>query len=75
MCIRDSSVVPASLAFILIGTFLIIVCCLLTGSMKLWEDQTLTMLLGQLTGCVTAVIAFYFGASHQHQPVIEPSKK
>lgn len=69
------SVVPASLAFILVGTFLMIVCCLLTGSMKLWEDQTLTMLLGQLTGCVTAVIAFYFGASHQVQQVAQPSKK
>jgi hypothetical protein len=59
------SPVPAVLAFTLVGTFLAIICLLLTGDMKLWDNQTLTMLLGQLTGSVTAVIAFYYGASHQ----------
>jgi len=63
------SPVPAVLGFVLVGTFLTIICMLLTGDMKLWDNQTLTMLLGQLTGAVTAVIAFYYGASHQ-----QPSK-
>ena len=64
-----NSRVPAILGFTLVGTFLTIICLLLTGDMKLWDNQTLTMLLGQLTGAVTAVIAFYYGASHQ-----QPSK-
>jgi len=64
-----NSRVPAILGFTLVGTFLTIICMLLTGDMKLWDNQTLTMLLGQLTGAVTAVIAFYYGASHQ-----QPSK-
>lgn len=62
---KTQSSVPAILAFTLVGTFLAIICLLLTGDMKLWDNQTLTMLLGQLTGAVTAVIAFYYGASHQ----------
>jgi hypothetical protein len=69
MQVATNSRVPAILGFVLVGTFLIIICLLLTGDMKLWDNQTLTMLLGQLTGAVTAVIAFYYGASHQ-----QPSK-
>ena len=65
MQVATGSWVPAAMGFILVGTFLVVVCCLLTGDMKLWDSQTLTMLLGQLTGAVTAVIAFYYGASHQ----------
>jgi hypothetical protein len=65
MQIATGSWVPATMGFILVGTFLVIVCCLLIGTMKLWDSQTLTMLLGQLTGAVTAVVAFYYGASHQ----------
>lgn len=65
MQVASGSWVPAAMGFILVGTFLVVVCCLLTGDMKLWDSQTLTMLLGQLTGAVTAVIAFYYGASHQ----------
>lgn len=65
MQLASGSWVPATMGFILVGTFLVIVCCLLTGTMKLWDSQTLTMLLGQLTGAVTAVVAFYYGASHQ----------
>jgi hypothetical protein len=65
MQVATNSRVPAILAFTLIGTFLTIICCLLTGDMKLWDNQTLTMLLGQLTGAVTAVTAYYYGASHQ----------
>jgi hypothetical protein len=65
MQVATQSRVPAVLGFVLVGTFLTIICLLLTGDMKLWDNQTLTMLLGQLTGAVTAVIAFYYGASHQ----------
>lgn len=65
MQIATQSRVPEILGFVLVGTFLAIICCLLTGSMKLWENQTLTLLLGSLTGSVASVIGFYFGASHQ----------
>ena len=65
MQVATNSRVPAILALTLVGTFLTIICCLLTGDMKLWDNQTLTMLLGQLTGAVTAVTAYYYGASHK----------
>jgi anti-sigma factor RsiW len=65
MQVATHSPVPAVLAFTLVGTFLTIICMLLTGDMKLWDNQTLTMLLGQLTGAVTAVTAYYYGASHK----------
>lgn len=65
MQVATQSRVPEILGFVLVGTFLAIICCLLTGSMKLWENQTLTLLLGSLTGSVASVIGFYFGASHQ----------
>ena len=65
MQVATNSRVPEILGFVLVGTFLAIICCLLTGSMKLWENQTLTLLLGSLTGSVASVIGFYFGASHQ----------
>jgi len=32
--------------------------------MKLWENPTLTLLLGGLTTGFTSVLSFYFGASH-----------
>jgi hypothetical protein len=57
--------VPAALAMTLTGSYLTIICLLLTGDMKLWSDPTLTLLLGGLTSGFTAVLGFYFGASHK----------
>jgi hypothetical protein len=64
MQIATGSWVPSTLAMILTVCYLGIVCLLLTGSMKLWENPTLTLLLGGLTGGFTSVLSFYFGASH-----------
>lgn len=57
--------VPATLAMVLTTCYLVIICMLLTGDMKLWSDPTLTLLLGGLTSGFTAVLGFYFGASHK----------
>jgi len=56
--------VPAALAVTLTVCYLGIICALLTGDMKLWENPTLTLLLGGLTTGFTSVLSFYFGASH-----------
>jgi hypothetical protein len=56
--------VPAVLACVLTLCYLGIICALLTGDMKLWENPTLTLLLGGLTTGFTSVLSFYFGASH-----------
>jgi hypothetical protein len=64
MQVRTGSWVPASLAVVLTICYLTIICCLLTGDMKLWENPTLTLLLGGLTTGFTSVLSFYFGASH-----------
>lgn len=56
--------VPATLAVVLTSCYLGIICALLTGDMKLWENPTLTLLLGGLTTGFTSVLSFYFGASH-----------
>lgn len=64
MQIATGSWVPATLACVLTLCYLCIICCLLTGDMKLWENPTLTLLLGGLTTGFTSVLSFYFGASH-----------
>lgn len=56
--------VPSALAVVLTLCYLGIICALLTGDMKLWENPTLTLLLGGLTTGFTSVLSFYFGASH-----------
>jgi hypothetical protein len=63
---QTGSWVPASLAVVLTICYLTIICCLLTGDMKLWENPTLTLLLGGLTTGFTSVLSFYFGASHTY---------
>lgn len=65
---NTGSWVPAALAVTLTGSYLTIICLLLTGDMKLWSDPTLTLLLGGLTSGFTAVLGFYFGASHKTEP-------
>jgi hypothetical protein len=66
MQVQTGSWVPASLAVVLTICYLTIICCLLTGDMKLWENPTLTLLLGGLTTGFTSVLSFYFGASHTY---------
>ena len=65
---NTGSWVPAALAMTLTGSYLTIICLLLTGDMKLWSDPTLTLLLGGLTSGFTAVLGFYFGSSHKPEP-------
>jgi len=63
MQIATGSWVPHVIAVLFIGIYLTMICLLLTGSMKLWEDATLTMLLGGLTSGVAMILGYYFGAS------------
>jgi hypothetical protein len=64
MQIATGSVVPHIIAILFIGIYLTMMCLLLTGTMKLWEDATLTMLLGGLTSGVAMILGYYFGAAH-----------
>lgn len=64
MQIATGSVVPHILAVSFVLFYLAIVAMLLTGQMKLWENSTLTMLLGGVTSGVAMILGYYFGASH-----------
>ncbi|CAB4136194.1 hypothetical protein UFOVP917_52 [uncultured Caudovirales phage] len=64
MQIATGSLVPHIIAILFIGIYLAMMCLLLTGTMKLWEDATLTMLLGGLTSGVAMILGYYFGAAH-----------
>jgi len=64
MQITTGSWVPHIIAVLFIGIYLGMICLLLTGTMKLWEDATLTMLLGGLTSGVAMILGYYFGAAH-----------
>jgi uncharacterized protein YqhQ len=64
MQVATGSVVPHILAVLFVLFYLVIVAMLLTGQMKLWENSTLTMLLGGVTSGVAMILGYYFGASH-----------
>jgi hypothetical protein len=64
MQIATGSVVPHILGVLFVIFYLVIVAMLLTGQMKLWENSTLTMILGTLTSGVAVILGYYFGASH-----------
>jgi len=64
MQVSTGSMVPHILAILFVAFYLLIVSMLLTGQMKLWENSTLTMLLGGVTSGVAMILGFYFGASH-----------
>ena len=64
MQIATGSVVPHIIAVLFIGFYLTIIAMLLTGTMKLWENSTLTMLLGGLTSGVVGILGYYYGSSH-----------
>jgi hypothetical protein len=64
MQVATQSIVPHVLAVMFIGFYLVIVSFLLTGQMKLWENSTLTMLLGGITSGVSMILGFYYGSSH-----------
>ena len=70
MQIATGSWVPHVIAVLFIGIYLTMMCLLLTGTMKLWEDATLTMLLGGLTSGVAMILGYYFGAS-----AVQPTQK
>lgn len=64
MQISTGSIVPHIIAVLFIGFYLTIIAMLLTGAMKLWENSTLTMLLGGLTSGVVGILGYYYGSSH-----------
>lgn len=64
MQIATGSLVPHIIGIMFIGFYLTIVAMLLTGAMKLWENSTLTMLLGGITSGAAMILGFYFGSSH-----------
>lgn len=63
MQIATGSWVPHVIAILFVGFYLAIVAMLLDGSMKLWENSTLTMILGTLTSGVAMILGYYFGSS------------
>jgi len=63
MQIATGSMVPHVIAILFVGFYLVIVALLLDGSMKLWENSTLTMILGTLTSGVAMILGYYFGSS------------
>jgi hypothetical protein len=56
--------VPSVLACTVTAGFFGILIGLLTGDLKLWESTTLSLLIGSLSTAFSAVLAFYYGASH-----------
>lgn len=64
MQMATGSVVPHIIAIVFVTFYLTIVALLLTGTMKLWENSTLTMLLGGITSGVAMILGFYYGSSH-----------
>lgn len=73
MQIRVGSFVPHLIGLLFVGEYLYIVNCLLSGEMKLWENATLTMILGGLTSGVAMILGFYFGASHAKASEVKPN--
>ena len=59
-----NSWVPSVLACTVTVGFFGILLGLLTGDLKLWESTTLSLLIGSLSTAFSAVLAFYYGASH-----------
>lgn len=59
-----NSWVPSILACTVTVGFFGILLGLLTGDLKLWESTTLSLLIGSLSTAFSAVLAFYYGASH-----------
>jgi hypothetical protein len=59
-----NSWVPSVLACAVTIGFFGILIGLLTGDLKLWESTTLSLLIGSLSTAFSAVLAFYYGASH-----------
>ena len=57
--------VPSVLACAVTLGFFGILIGLLTGDLKLWESTTLSLLIGSLSTAFSAVLAFYYGASHK----------
>ena len=60
--------VPSVLACAVTLGFFGILIGLLTGDLKLWESTTLSLLIGSLSTAFSAVLAFYYGASHKPPP-------
>lgn len=60
--------VPPVLACVVTAGFFGILFGLLTGDLKLWESTTLSLLIGSLSTAFSAVLAFYYGASHKVPP-------
>ena len=60
--------VPSVLACAVTIGFFGILIGLLTGDLKLWESTTLSLLIGSLSTAFSAVLAFYYGASHKPPP-------
>jgi hypothetical protein len=65
MQVATKSNIPHVIAVMYIGAFLLIVAMLLTGTMKLWENNsTLTMILGSFTSGAAMILGYYYGSSH-----------
>jgi len=65
MQIKTGSYVPAILGLTITTGFFGILVSLMTGTLKLWDNAGLQMLLGSLGTSWGMVVSYYFGASHQ----------
>jgi hypothetical protein len=65
MQVATHSWVPSALACVVTMGFFLVLIGLLTGTLKLWESTTLSLLIGSLTGAFTSVLSFYYGASYK----------
>lgn len=67
MQIKTGSYVPAILGLTITIGFFGILVSLMTGTLKLWDNAGLQMLLGSLGTSWGMVVSYYFGASHLPQ--------
>lgn len=68
MAVETGSWAPAALALSITVGFFGVLVGLLTGTLKLWDNAGLTLLIGALSTSWGAVVMFYFGASNDKPP-------
>jgi hypothetical protein len=68
MQIKTGSSIPAALGLTITLGFFGILVALMEGSLKMWDNAGLQMMIGSLGTSWGMVVAYYFGSSHVQQP-------